>query len=425
MVVTLTVQAGVFAATSASGVTVSGDGTTVLSLTGTVADINAFIASGAITLTVPTGSDTNLIVSIDDQSGAANAVTTAVVELATGSPPTDFTLSGASVVENAAWGTTVGTLSATDPEGGALTYTLLSHTDIFTIDISSGTPTLATKVVLDYETASSYAVEIAVTDADGNTVIETFEVSVTNVNDAPVISYTASTDLVETDGGGTVIGTFAIEDIEGDTLTITLTDDANGRFELVTEDGVTSLVSVGPFDYEMATSHSVTLYVSDGTNYTTQTIVVPVVDAVDVGSAPTDVALSNTTISEAGRVGTILGILSATDADGDAITYMIAEVGDYEYFDCGHSRMAPSPWCWRGPSTTRAATRSTGCTSSSSTSPNSASNTTRRPSRSSPPTSPSSCRRCRPARTTPASPRTSRPAPRSATSAPSTARSRP
>jgi hypothetical protein len=53
-------------------------------------------------------------------------------------------------------------------------------------------------------------------------------------------------------------------DADGDVLTYTLTDDANGKFALVTEGGVMKLIANAVLDFETAPSHQVTVKVSDG-----------------------------------------------------------------------------------------------------------------------------------------------------------------
>ena len=108
--------------------------------------------------------------------------------------PTALALSNASVLENAASGTTVGTLAGTDADAGDThTYTLVSGTGStdnasFTI---TGT-TLSTAAVFNFEAKNSYAVRVRVTDAGGLSFERAFTISVTDVNEAPTL--TAITD---------------------------------------------------------------------------------------------------------------------------------------------------------------------------------------------------------------------------------------
>lgn len=108
--------------------------------------------------------------------------------------PTALALSNASVLENAASGTAVGTLAGTDADAGDThTYTLVSGTGStdnasFTI---TGT-TLSTAAVFNFEAKNSYAVRVRVTDAGGLSFERAFTISVTDVNEAPTL--TAITD---------------------------------------------------------------------------------------------------------------------------------------------------------------------------------------------------------------------------------------
>jgi hypothetical protein len=80
---------------------------------------------------------------------------TVAVGALTNSAPTDLTLSGGSVAENSAAGTTVGTVAGVDSNAGdSLTYSLVnSDGGRFAVDASTGVITLAGAV--DYEAASS------------------------------------------------------------------------------------------------------------------------------------------------------------------------------------------------------------------------------------------------------------------------------
>jgi gliding motility-associated-like protein len=111
--------------------------------------------------------------------------TTATVSLVFNTAPTAIALAPAAVAENAASGTTVGTLSATDADtGDTFTYALASGTGStdnagFTIDGTS----LKTAAVFDFETKASYSVRVRVTDAGGLTFEQALTITVTDVNE--------------------------------------------------------------------------------------------------------------------------------------------------------------------------------------------------------------------------------------------------
>ena len=183
--------------------------------------------------------------------------------------PTGLALSASNVAENSATGTVVGELSATDPEGEALTYTLTDDADgRFSLSTSGGVTRLVVAGALDYETAASYTVTVTVSDGV-NDVTKDFTIAVGDVDETPANSApskpTLSADAVsEAASVGTVVGTLAATDPDGDALSYALTDSADGTFAIVTEGGVTKLVVASTLDYETATSHQVTVEVSDG-----------------------------------------------------------------------------------------------------------------------------------------------------------------
>jgi hypothetical protein len=96
-------------------------------------------------------------------------------------PPTNITLTGSTVAEDAAIGDTVGTLSATDPEGDAATFTLLAgdpaDDDAFTVE-ADGTVKVAD--ALDFETKASYTITVRAT-ATGGTFDKQVTITVTDV----------------------------------------------------------------------------------------------------------------------------------------------------------------------------------------------------------------------------------------------------
>ena len=137
------------------------------------------IISGTLTAT-QTGSVTYTVTATN-----TGGSTTATVTLVFNTAPTNIGLTPATVAENSASGTTVGTLSATDADtGDTFTYTLATGTGdadnaSFTI---SGT-TLSTAAVFDFETKSSYSVRVRVTDAGGLTFEKALTITVTDVNE--------------------------------------------------------------------------------------------------------------------------------------------------------------------------------------------------------------------------------------------------
>jgi hypothetical protein len=98
-------------------------------------------------------------------------------------PPTNVSLSGASISENNLVGDVVGTLSTTDLDSGDThTYSFVSgdgDTDNASFEIDGST--LKANVVFDYETQASYSIRVRSTDAGSLFTEKTFTITVTDV----------------------------------------------------------------------------------------------------------------------------------------------------------------------------------------------------------------------------------------------------
>ena len=230
--------------------------------------------------------------------------------------PTAITLSNASVAENAGSNATVGTLSTTDPEGGAMTYTITSGGADFNMNGS----TLRATNAFDYEVANSYSVTVQVTDGGSLTYDETFTINVTDVNEAPSDITLSNASVAENAGSNATVGTFSTTDPEGGAMTYTIT--AGGAdFNM----NGSTLRATNAFDYEVANSYSVTVQVTDGGSLTYDEIFA--INVTDVNEAPTAITLSNASVAENAGANATVGTLSGTDPEADAITYTITAGG--------------------------------------------------------------------------------------------------
>ncbi|MCA0344945.1 MAG: cadherin domain-containing protein [Proteobacteria bacterium] len=101
-------------------------------------------------------------------------------------------------------------------------------------------------------------------------------------NQAPNSLALSKSSIDEDAAVDTVVGTLSATDPEGKSLTYTLTDNAGGKFKLVTNNsGETQLVVAGALDYETTTSHTVKVKVSDGVNEVEKAFTVAVGDVAD------------------------------------------------------------------------------------------------------------------------------------------------
>ena len=263
----------------------------------------------------------------DGDGGTATPQTKLVYVQATDDAPTDLSLLGNQVAENAANGTVVGTVMGTDPDtGDTLTY---SFTDSaggrFAINSSTGQITVANGSLLNYEAATSHSLTVRVTDSSGLTYDETFTINLTDINEAPTLIGLTGTTVAENAANGTVVGTASTTDPDaGDTHTYSLLDDAGGRFAIDGNTGVITVADGSLLDYDSAASHGLTIRATDAAGLTYDQAVT--INLTNVNETPTDLALSANTVAENAANGTVVGTISGTDPDaGDTKTYSFTD----------------------------------------------------------------------------------------------------
>ena len=135
---------------------------------------------------------------------------------------------------------------------------------------------------------TGYHVDIVVDDstigaAGSNEVVQSFTLAVTDVNEAPAVTLTGVIAPAEYALAGTAVGTLTASDPDGTTPTLSLVDDAGGRFEI--KDGKLVVKDGLRLDFEQAASHQVKVRVADGANVVDTTFTVAVVDVNPEGTA--------------------------------------------------------------------------------------------------------------------------------------------
>ncbi len=112
--------------------------------------------------------------------------------------PTNLVISNATVAENSAAGTVIGTLSATDRASDTLTYALTDNAGgRFVVDAATGVVTAVAG--LDFEATPTLTIKATATDQGGLSTEQSFTVAVSNVNEAPG----AQGDMVAVNEDGT------------------------------------------------------------------------------------------------------------------------------------------------------------------------------------------------------------------------------
>ena len=248
-----------------------------------------------------------------------------------------------SLAENSEAGTHVGLpLSATDPDGDTLTYTL-SGADSGSFEIDAATGQLTTKegVSYDYEAKQTYAVSVTAEDPEGATASISVTINLTDANDPPVFDEgtSATRSLAENTAAGENVGLpLTATDPDGDTLTYTLSGADAGSFDLNAATGQLTTKEGVSYDYETKSTYAVTVTAEDpegASAFIDVTVNLVESQEAAVNNAPVFDAGSSAVfnLSENSPAGQNVGEpLSATDPDDDTLTYSLsgADAGSFD-----------------------------------------------------------------------------------------------
>jgi hypothetical protein len=206
-----------------------------------------------------------------------------------------------SLAEDAADGTVVATMSATDPDSGdTFTYALVDVNGDPVVDsnfeIVGNEIRVKAGAELDYETATSHTLKVQVTDSGGLTYVEDVTINVTDVNEAPTevtLNNTVTTLAENADtSSSTKVADIGITDDALGTNTLSLSGTDAASFEIVNIGGnyELHLRSGVSLDYESKTSYDVNVNVDDstvgGTPDASQSFTLNITDT---NEAPTDI----------------------------------------------------------------------------------------------------------------------------------------
>jgi VCBS repeat-containing protein len=230
--------------------------------------------------------------------------------------PEGLAIDHQAVDENAPAGILVGTLSATDPDGDVLHYTLVNDAGgRFALDPATGK--LTTTGPLDYEAGAAYDVTVRATDPSGLSTDKVISIAVGDVNEAPTGLAISNAAVDENAAAGTLVGTVSAGDPDGDALTYSLVDNAGGRFAIDAASG--AVTTTAPFDYEAGTGYSITARSTDADGLTTERVLA--ISVRDVNEAPTARG-DAVAVNEDATTANLWSGLLANDSDPDAGTQL-------------------------------------------------------------------------------------------------------
>lgn len=265
-----------------------------------------------------------------DSSGQTNEEAFTISVMDVNDAPTNLVLTPSEVQENEEIGATVGTVSADDEDGDAITYSLVSGTgDTDNAGFVLNGPLLKTTESFNYEAKTSYSIRVQGEDSSGATVAEALTVTITDVNE-PVTGVNLSSLAVdENEAIDTIVGTLtAVDPDAGDSFI----------YELIAGEGSTDhesfridgdqLKTKESFDYEGKTAYSIRVKVTDGAGHEQEASYS--IEVSDVEEAPTAIHMSDESVNENAPAETVVGSLSAVDDDaGETFVYsLVSGSGD-------------------------------------------------------------------------------------------------
>jgi hypothetical protein len=348
---------GNLSATTGGGVTVGGSGTSALTLTGSLADLNTFLDTASnvsylhgtphifgdntdtITVVVNDNGNTGSGGGTDQTLGTVNMDITAVND-----SPVVGSITGMTISEGDT-GVVITTAMLSeadvDDDGAGLTYTITDATDHGTLSLSGfgalGVGDSFTQADIDAGNVS-YSHDDSETTADGfNFTLsdggedgsvaasDTFSISIGLVNDNAVNSIVdndGSANQISENTTGTVgITAFADDSDLGDVVTYSLDDDDGGRFAIDANTGEVILLS--GLDREIDGASRDIVVRANSSDGSTSTLVISVVvgdineSPVATGEQLTLVGATELSVSDPGV------IVNDVDIDGDALSTVL------------------------------------------------------------------------------------------------------
>ncbi|KAB5491635.1 BspA family leucine-rich repeat surface protein [Flagellimonas hadalis] len=219
----------------------------------------------------------------------------------------------------------IGTVAATDADNDALTFSIKANDNALFSISSAGALTLAASKALDFETKTQHSITVSVSDGTETTdatitiKVEDVDEVVPTENTAPEISDQEFTVLVgEEIPDAITIGTVEATDADGDELTFTILNDADGLFEINPTTGEISLKSLKAADFVSKVQHNITVEVSDGKDKASASVTIKV----EQNSAP-EIMDQEFTVAEDINDTEVIGTVEATDADGNGLTFAL------------------------------------------------------------------------------------------------------
>jgi VCBS repeat-containing protein len=272
-------------------------------------------------------------VTASDGTNSTDQAVSITVDPVDEGPATFSSGTTASFDENATG--TVYTAVAADPDNSTIIYSLGTAGDsaLFAIDSATGALTFLAppdfEAPADGDTDNVY--DVTVSASDGTTVTtQIVQVTVNDVNEAPVVTSAATAGTSENNSG--VVYTATATDPEGAALSYSLSGADAALFTINATSGEVSFLAPPdfevPLDADGNNVYEITVTASDGSNVDTQAVSITVTNQDEFAPVFTSATVDAVDEDSTGSFYTA----TATDGDGDTLTYSIVAGGDGALF---------------------------------------------------------------------------------------------
>ena len=309
------------------------DDTLIYSLAGT--DASSFsieMGSGQLKTLVPLDhemEDTySVLVSVSDNNGGTDEIAVTIIVNDINDAPifTEDSPTSRSVAENLSSGVAFGEpVLARDQDINDILEYSLAGTDASSFSIEMGSGQLKTNASFNYEEKDAYTVLVTVDDKNGGTDEITVSINITDENDRPEFEgFFTSRSVAENLAPGAAIGDpVEAMDEDEDTLVYSIVSANTDIFSVDDSDG--QLRTKVTFNYEEVSVYQVSLSVSDMNGGTSGIFVtVNVTDENDAPMFDEGDSTARAVLESVASGGNINGKISATDEDGDSLTYSLS-----------------------------------------------------------------------------------------------------
>jgi VCBS repeat-containing protein len=217
----------------------------------------SFVANAAAINALPIGNASDVFnVTVDDGQGATATTTLTINVSGANDKPTDITLLGTTVDENAA-GAVIGTLTTSDVDSGDThSYTVSDSR----FEVVGNQLKLKDGISLDFEAGHNVNISVTAEDAGGLTYSESFTLAVNDVNEAPTAVVLTNTVVSTPENGGAIkVADIGVTDDALGTNVLSLSGTDASAFYI----SGNALYFSGGADFETKNAYNVTVNVND------------------------------------------------------------------------------------------------------------------------------------------------------------------